>query len=972
MCALCLSLLFTLLFGCSGEISEPVNTYHKDSTVLINEIMSSNKNYARAYNGEFYDWVELYNNTDRDICLEGYYFSDSASEPLKWSFPAVTIPAHSYLTVYLSGLDVWDGISEVHTNFRLTSFGETLLLSMPSGKVLQQIDVPSMPTNVSYGRDSETGEFVWFSVATPGSENIGGVSNANDLVFPTYDIVVNEYMTSNSYSFADSEGNYYDWVELYNCSLNDIDLTGFYLTDDRYNSMKWAFPTDTVISASDYLVVFCSGLDTVSESGELHSSFSLSSDDDMVCLYTPEGLLCSSLNIYSVAENISVGIAEDGTEQIFAKPTPGDDNTTPSYPVTAVLSANINDGVYISETMSVSGSRSTYSNDWIELYNSTDVTVDLTGYGLSTNANTVEFTFPETKLVPGGYLLVYCTGHEQAVSGKTLRTSFKLSSSGETLYLTNSLGKIVDIFATGKQRDGISSGRNESNPSQRIFFSSPTPGKPNDVSSTYSAYAAVPTLDTPAGYVDSGTVVTVSVPEGTYVVVTTDGSTPSKSGKAHYEDFTVTVKSSVVLKVRAFADGYLAGDTVTATYLVEKNHDIAVVSLSSSPKGLFSYKSGIMVDGPGYTEASPHYGANYWKDWERSAHIEYITVEGELAVEFDCGIHTFGQYARGLPQKGLALILREKYGANEVSYPFFDDNDVSSYKSLLLRPEGQDWNRAKLRDVLVPALLKGTHMTSVDYMDYTPVALYINGEYWGLYYLREKLNENYITYKYGYEKGTVDLIKGQSMVRAGSKADYNSLNKWLSKHSLTSDANYEYFCSQVDIDSFIQFWIVQTFVSNHDTGNIRCYKGEDGKWRWMLYDFDWAFMLQYSEKDMIQAHMFDEKGHGSGNNMSNLWSRRLLKNKDFRNKFVTEYIKALKYVFNYERSSEILANLQGSIKSEIPRQAKRWGQPSASAQQRQVDNIDRFLQKRSTYIKKQLKSHFKLTEKEYQKIWDSV
>ncbi len=964
--------MLALLFGCSAQISEPVNTYQKDNILLINEVMSSNGNYAQAQDGEFYDWVELYNNTDEDMNLEGFYFSDSGVEPLKWSFPAVTIKARSYLVVYLSGLNVWDGANEIHTNFKLTSTGERLLLSHSSGDVLQQIDIPSIPRNVSYGRDSESSQFMWFSVATPGSVNTNGVLDTEDLVFPTYDIVVNEYMSNNVYSFADSEGNHYDWAELYNCSLEAIDLTGFYLTDDRYNTMKWEFPAGTVVSSGDYLVVYCSGLDTVSSAGEIHSSFSLSDDDDRLCVYSPEGLLCSYLDICRLPEDVSTGLTEHDQQQLFARSTPGSANTTFSYPLSSVLSADINDGVFISETMSVSGTRANYSNDWIEIYNSTDTAVDLTGYGLSTNEDTVEYTFPATTLKPGGYLLVYCTGTEQAISGKTLKTSFRLKNSGETLYLSNSLGYIIDIFSTGKQRNGYSSGRDETNPSTRVFFSKPTPGKANNVSAVYSSYCPEPVFDIESGYVEKGTVVTVSVPEGFYVVITRDGSAPAKTGTPYYEDFTVKINSSTVLKARAFADGYLASDIATSTYLVEKKHNIAVVSLSSDPDGLFSYTKGILVDGPGYTASNPHYGANYWKDWERSTHIEYINTDGQQAVEFDCGIHTFGQYARGLPQKGLALILREQYGANEVSYPFFSDNDVASYKSLLLRPEGQDWNRAKMRDVLIPALIKNTFMTSVDYMDFTPVALYINGDYWGLYYLREKLNENYISYKYGYEKGSIDLVKGQSMVQAGSKADYKSLMNWLGNHSLKGSKNYEYFCSKVDIDSFIQFWIVQTFVGNYDTGNIRCYKGEDGKWRWMLYDFDWAFTANFVTKDTIYAHMLDPLGHGAGNNMSNLMSRRLMENSGFRKKFATEYIRALKYVFNTERANSIIDELQATIKSEIPRQYARWDAPSVRSQQRNVKAIKTFIANRQSVIKKLIKRHFDLTEKEYKAIWDSV
>ncbi len=970
--SVCILLFISVLFGCTAKTSEQSNPFPDEGSLIINEVMSSNSHYAQSKDGEFYDWAELYNSTDEDIDLEGYYFSDSGTEPLRWTFPAVTIKAHSYIIVYMSGLDKWDGAYELHTNFKLSSTGEPLILSHSSGDIIQQMEIPPVPQNVSYGLESTADEYLLFSVPSPCGKNSGGVATEDELVFPVYDVVVNEYMSENSHCFADSTGNYHDWVELYNCSLNDIDLSGFYLTDDRYDIMKWTFPSDTVIKAESYMTVFCSGLNSTAPSGEMHTSFAISDNDDRICLYTPQGILCSYLDICTLAENTSTGLSEENIQQLFSRPTPGEANSTPSYPINYVLSANFNDGIFISEAMSVSGSRSKYPNDWVEIFNSTDKDINLGGYGLSTSDDTVEFTFPDTVLKSGAYLLVYCTGTEQTASGNTLYAPFKLSNSGETLYLTNSLGQITDIFSTGKQRDGISAGRNESSPDERLFFTVTTPGKANNISVKYSSYCSAPSFDTLAGYVEGGTSVKVSVPKGTYVVITKDGSEPSADGKAYHEDFSVTINETTVLRARAFADGCLSSDIITSTYLVEAAHSIAVVSLASPPNGLFSNKSGILANGPGYTEKKPHYGANFWKDWERATHIEYISTDGVCSVEFDCGIHTFGQFARGLPQKGLALILREQYGTNEISYPFFADNGVASYKSLLLRPEGQDWNRAKLRDVLVPALLKGTHFTAVDYMDYTPVALYINGDYWGLYYLREKLNDNYLTYKYGFEKENIDLIKGQTIVQTGSKSDLNALNKFLNSNKLTSAKNYEYFCSQVDIDSFIQFWIVQTFVCNADTGNIRQYKDENGKWRWMLYDFDWAFMSEYVKRDMIYAHMYDPEGHGSGNNMSNLMARKLLENKEFKNKFVTEYIKALKYVFNYERSGKILAELQASIKSEMPRQHNRWNAPSPSFQKSQIDNVDLFLQKRSAHIKTQLKRHFDLSEKKFQQIWDSV
>lgn len=967
-----------LLSGCSSEApeqaeQEPSRPSVDTAGLVINEIMSSNSHYIPTQDGEYYDWVELYNGSGQDIDLQDFYFSDSQEDPLRWQFPKVTIPKGEYMIVYLSGLDTWDGAMEIHTNFKLSSSGETLIFSDFSGGVIENITVPALSSNISYGRaEGMPNGFGWFAAPTPGEENSEAAASPEEIQFREYPIVLNEYMSSNSTTLADSKGEYFDWVELYNRSNETIDLAGFTLTDSKYNSGRWTFPAGTSIEAGGYLIVYCSGSEKVSEQGELYAGFALGSRDSWIGLYTPEAQLCSGLNVFKTGDGVSCGLDIEGKQVLFTTPTPGARNADSGYPTDMEISGGSGDGVFISEVVSVSSEKGAYKNDWLELYNPTDSAVNLAGYGLSTKPNSTEYTFPEKTIEAGGYLLVYCTG-TSSKSAKTLTAGFKISAAGETLYFTSPTGAILDTFETGKQRNGTSSGRPSDDRTVRRYFSKPTPGAPNPTdAASYPGYAEAPTIETPAGYVSSGTKVKVHVPEGTSVVITTNGSAPESDGKRYTQDFNVTIKKTTVLKAKAFADGLMSSDVVTQTYLVEKKHKISVVSLSSDKKGLFSESSGIMANGPGYSDKLPHYGANFWKDWERSAHIEYYTVEGNKAVEFDCGLHTFGQYARGLPQKGLAMILRETYGANEVCYPFFSDNGVAAYKSLLLRPEGQDWNRAKLRDVLVPALLKNSFMT-VDYMDYKPIALYINGEYWGLYYLREKLNENYVVHKYGYEKGKVDLIKGQSMARAGSKTAYKALFKtWLDKNSLKSQKNYDYFCSKVDIDSFIDFWIIETFAANHDTGNIRCYLAENGKWRWMTYDYDWGFMIGYVNKDMIQAHMFDPKGHGAVNNMSNLASRRLLENKDFCNLFVTRYIKALKTNLNYTNSSKTLKALQASIVDEIPRQYDRWKAPNAKLQKNQVDNIDKYLKERPAAIKKQLKSHFKLSESEYKKIWDSV
>lgn len=119
---------------------------------------------------------------------------------------------------------------------------------------------------------------------------------------------------------------------------------------------------------------------------------------------------------------------------------------------------------------------------------------------------------------------------------------------------------------------------------------------------------------------------------------------------------------------------------------------------------------------------------------------------------------------------------------------------------------------------------------------YRAVVVYINGKYYGLYNLREKLNENYIVSNYEIEKGNIDLIKGVNSVQAGTITEYNNLLNYLRNHDTRKEEVYKYLETQIDINEVINYWIVQTYYRNTDTGNIRYWKEHNGgKWRIMLF-----------------------------------------------------------------------------------------------------------------------------------------
>ena len=356
-----------------------------------------------------------------------------------------------------------------------------------------------------------------------------------------------------------------------------------------------------------------------------------------------------------------------------------------------------------------------------------------------------------------------------------------------------------------------------------------------------------------------------------------------------------------------------------------------VIFLSSDPDGLFSYQNGILANGPGYTGTQTHEtNANYSKDWERAAHVQYIDEKGVAQLEFNAGIKVFGQFSRDLDQKSLSINLRDKYGPKEICYPLFKDNEINVFSELVLRNSGQDYNSAHIRDAFCAMVVKG--QMDLDIMDYRPVAVYLNGEYYGLYDLREKICEDYVANHHGADPENIDMIKGNSAIMSGDLTAWKALLKYVNSHDLSIQANYDYVASQVDIEELCNWWIVESFFNNTDTGNIKFYKErtEGAKWRWVLFDLDWALYPSTYEWNMVEE-IFNPAGHGVGKMFDSDLMVALLANKGFREYFITTYGKYLRTVFDTERMLGIYDAMIAEIAPEMHNQIDRWGSPSTYA-----------------------------------------
>ena len=258
--------------------------------------------------------------------------------------------------------------------------------------------------------------------------------------------------------------------------------------------------------------------------------------------------------------------------------------------------------------------------------------------------------------------------------------------------------------------------------------------------------------------------------------------------------------------------------------------------------------------------------------------------------------------------------------------------------------------------------------------DYRPVVMYINGEYFGIYNMRDKLNSDYIVTKYGADKDDIDLIKYSTPVR-GSDSEYDKIVNYINNNDPANSKNYEYIKSQIDVEELCNYWIVQSYYGNTDLGNIRYWKSKDGKWRFMIYDLDWS--MWNSNLSMNYPVMNTNIPAVTYLYSSISITRRLYRNSEFRDLYLKTLAYHLKNTFNPDRMNGIVDELTKEIETEMPSHIDRWGReyPYLSNMNRWHSNLDNFkkmITNRYNYVTSHVRSEFNLSEAEYNKYFKEL
>lgn len=945
--------------------------------VALSEIMISNKGSVPDNLGGYPDYIELHNGSSEKADISGYGLSDSLLEGAKYVFPAGTVLEPGAYVVVWCGGEAEDGM---HAPFKLSA-GEEAVLFDASGRPLDTAVLNSVDSGMVLRREGE----VWTQAKPcPGyPKTEEGMAEYEKSLKETEDIglYINEFMASNATTICDSFGSYSDWIELYNSTDTDMDISGFGISDNLSQPMKYRFPDGTTIAAKGYLVVFCSGNEGM-QNGELHAPFGLRSYGEDVVIANRAGRIIDSYSFKNQETDVSMARIPDGAGefQSNSQPSPGYPNTGAGYSAFDAANRLPLGGVYISE---FGGSTGSVATDWVELHNSTGSAVSLAGYGLSNNPkNPAKWVFPDISIEPGEYLLLYATGSADKAQKKNLKLNFCISSTGEALFFFDPNGKLIDKLSAGRMRSGQSYGRDGSD--NRFYYAEPTPGAQNGKG--YEGITQLPAFSVTPGIYDNAVTVAITAGEGETIRYTTDCTTPNASSEVYSGELSISKNS--VIRAAAFRDGYLSGDVATATYLFRSdgvNHALPVVTLVTDPDNLWNSKTGIYATGDQFDpdaasyadtlQSATYYQAKFATEeqvdtiWEKPAAFSLFDDNGKQVFTQNVGIRIAGSFGRGRAQKGFNVIARKEYGKGSMEYPFFENRPYKEYKAVVLRAGAQDQNRSKIRDELASGLLEGTDI-NILYQAYRPTVLYLNGEYWGVYFMKEKRNRFFVA-QHENTENNVDLAIGKGFKQRsyGDNSDWVSLYEYATSHDLSSAEAYAYVSERMDVDSFRDYMIAEIYNGNTDTYNFQYYRLKGGKWKFIFYDFCWGF----------QSPGHETLAFRMGKTPSDVCSAKLfaamLQNKGWRDSFCRRFGELLNTAFAPERVSALIEELYGYVEPEIKREREKFNkdtfmgvkQPNTNLGtyegfQSEISKLKDFAQKRPEELKRQLQSNLGLSD----------
>ncbi|HLP10503.1 MAG TPA: CotH kinase family protein, partial [Flavobacteriales bacterium] len=550
--------------------------------------------------------------------------------------------------------------------------------------------------------------------------------------------------------------------------------------------------------------------------------------------------------------------------------------------------------------------------DWVELYNAGVANEDISGFGLSDENSSVKYIFPPFTLAPGQFKLIFIS--DKNLYGTQWHTNFQLKK-GETLYLFNYTGAILDQLNGDELHDNDSRGRYPDG-AGTCYFDVPTPGASNNTSTAYSGYTAnVQANYAPGFYAAAINLTMSSVSAGAQIHYTVNGNKALASSPVCTA---LAINQTTTVRSVAVATGLLPSEEYIATYFINANHNLPVISIITDSLHLWDYDSGIFVMGPGASSTPPYYGANFWLDLEYPAVFElYQNQSLVFSQQIGLAIHG-GSVNRQQPMKSLRLTARDKYSKKKMEYPFFEERTNVEYEELVLRNGSSDFCLSHMRDELTAENL--FKETANDVLVSRPAIAYINGVYWGIYNLKEKRGKYNLAQVHNVDEDSLDIIRDNIYAWEGDTLAFHTMHNYVMTHDLSNNAFYNVFSSHMDIENFTDYYIGEIYYGNFDWpyGNIECWRERKpgSKFRYIFFDLDVAFTGTPWQDHTYNLWTKIFSDYCDPNKHINLFEAALT-NTGFHHNFVNRYCDLLNTIFTPEHQLQKVGARENAISGEV-------------------------------------------------------
>jgi hypothetical protein len=613
-------------------------------------------------------------------------------------------------------------------------------------------------------------------------------------------------------------------------------------------------------------------------------------------------------------------------------------------------------GLHINEFMASNvlafpGPDSSYT-DWIEIFNSGEVPVDLAGCSLSDNMAVSRYWRipegqPERTTVPANGFRIFFADGNPGLGADHL--GFSLNSDHEQVILIDRDGAtVLDSISYRDQLRDVAFGRWPDGAGQWYYLPVNTPGTFNLAG--YPDFSRPPEIDQDAGFYPGGLTVTLQPfnPDD-QLYYTLDGSDPGP-GDALYGG-SIPVQQTSVLRVRSIDPGFLPGPVTSRTFFTDIDHSLPVLVLITDPANLYDPLTGIYVN---------DYDG---REWERFAELEYFRNEA-LQFHVPCGIRIQGNTGPAdFYKKSFRVFLRAGYGAAHLNYPFYRHDSVQVADRVVLRAgyddsmepakDGSNDQANLLRDPVVTELWRRAGGLTPQ-SSFT--VLYLNNEYHGIYDIKQSIDENFVRDHLGYRD--IDLMRTRwdsTELVYGSRDEWQKLVSFFQDHSFTSDALITEAGRYLDLDNFITLqalmhaaqyrsWAYGAFMFREKT--------PEGVWQWTIWDADRAYTNLY-------WNGFTAQSNPLGSYLDGLITKKLIQNMKFRNRYINRISDLLNTTFSDVSVMAVIDSLAGVIAPDIPDDVAKWGNTVAKWEEN-VDLMKDFAGQRPDIVRSQMQSWFGL------------